>query len=101
SVFDRRPPSHPATADARARHNRCTTGMALFRRARRLRAGAASASQTSTPRARATLSEQLQEIAAQAAAPEDALEPALQAILDSSTARAGAICLLDQRPGLS
>ena len=74
--------------------------MALFRRARRLRPGAAPASQTSTPRPRATLSEQLEDIAAQAAAPEDALEPALQAILDSSTARAGAICLFDQRHGL-
>ena len=74
--------------------------MSLFRRARRLRAGTATAFPALTPRPRVTLSEQLQEIAAAATAPEDALEPALRAILETSTARAGAICLFDQRHAL-
>ena len=74
--------------------------MSLFRRARRLRAGTATAFPAPTPRPRVTLSEQLQEIAAAATAPEDALEPALRAILETSTARAGAICLFDQRHAL-
>ncbi len=50
----------------------------------------------STPR----LEERLQEIAAAAAAPEEALEPALQLILEASGAHAGALCLFDRRHGL-
>src|SRR5205807_2360857 len=41
--------------------------------------------------------EQLDEIAAGAAAPEDMLEPALAAVLEASHAGAGALCLFDQR----
>src|SRR5207253_5324863 len=43
------------------------------------------------------LAEQLGEIAAGAAAPEDMLEPALAAVLEASRASAGALCLFDQR----
>src|SRR5213083_1090887 len=43
------------------------------------------------------LAEQLGEIAAGAAAPEDMLEPALAAVLEASHASAGALCLFDQR----
>jgi len=46
------------------------------------------------------LREQLREIAAAAVAPEDALEPALRAILEASHAQAGALCLFDQRHGI-
>src|SRR5439155_3523103 len=45
----------------------------------------------------ACLAEQLDEIAAGAAAPEDMLEPALAAVLEASHASAGALCLFDQR----
>src|SRR5204862_1250417 len=45
----------------------------------------------------ARLAEQLGEIAAGAAAPEDMLEPALAAVLEASRASAGALCLFDQR----
>src|SRR5438046_3096277 len=45
----------------------------------------------------ARLAEQLDEIAAGAAAPEDMLEPALAAVLEASHAGAGALCLFDQR----
>src|SRR5213592_4091203 len=45
----------------------------------------------------ARLAEQLGEIAAGAAAPEDMLEPALAAVLEASHAAAGALCLFDQR----
>ena len=46
------------------------------------------------------LRDRLREIAAAAAAPEDALEPALRAILEASRAQAGALCLFDQRQGI-
>ena len=46
------------------------------------------------------LRERLGEIAAAAVAPEDALEPALRAILEASRAQAGALCLFDQRHGV-
>ena len=46
------------------------------------------------------LRERLGEIAAAAVAPEDALEPALRAILEASRAQAGALCLFDQRHGI-
>src|SRR5437867_4287767 len=45
----------------------------------------------------ARLAEQLGEIAAGAAAPEDMLEPALAAVLEASHAGAGALCLFHQR----
>src|SRR5438874_4522666 len=50
-----------------------------------------------TDAAFARLAEQLGEIAAGAAAPEDMLEPALAAVLEASHASAGALCLFDQR----
>jgi hypothetical protein len=43
------------------------------------------------------LAEHLHQIATEAPAPEDALEPALRAILEACGATAGAICLFDQR----
>ncbi len=43
------------------------------------------------------LAEHLHQISAEAPAPEDALEPALRAILEACGATAGAICLFDQR----
>jgi len=43
------------------------------------------------------LGQQLREIAAGTVAPEEAFEPALRAILESTTCAAGAICLYDQR----
>ena len=46
------------------------------------------------------LRERLGEIAAAAVAPEDALEPALRAILEASRSQAGALCLFDQRHGI-
>jgi hypothetical protein len=45
----------------------------------------------------AALCERLRQVATAAAAPEDALEPALLAILEATGAAAGAICLYDQR----
>jgi hypothetical protein len=48
----------------------------------------------------AALSERLHEVAAAAIAPEDALEPALRAILEATNAAAGALCLYDQRHDL-
>jgi hypothetical protein len=48
----------------------------------------------------AALSERLHEVAAAAIAPEDALEPALRAILEATGAAAGALCLYDQRHDL-
>jgi len=53
-----------------------------------------------TPSVAEVLREQLREIAAAAVAPEDALEPALRAILEASRAQAGALCLFDQRHGI-
>ena len=45
------------------------------------------------------LLERLEEIVSAARAPEEALEPALQTVLDAVGARAGAICLFDPRQG--
>ncbi|HEV7731752.1 MAG TPA: GAF domain-containing protein, partial [Candidatus Binatia bacterium] len=64
--------------------------------ARRERSTAA-ASGGRTDGASQKLAERLHEIAAQAPAPEDALEPALRAVLEACGATAGAICLFDQR----
>ena len=46
------------------------------------------------------LRDRLREIAADAVVPEDALEPALHAILEATRAQAGALCLYDQRHGI-
>jgi hypothetical protein len=76
--------------------------MAIFRSRRRKRA--ASNEETAAPNQAPRqpgpaeqLRERLREIAAAAAAPEDAIEPALRAILEASRAQLGAVCLFDQR----
>jgi len=46
------------------------------------------------------LRDRLRDIAADAVVPEDALEPALHAILEATRAQAGALCLFDQRHGI-
>ena len=82
--------------------------MAIFPRKPRRPGGRNAAPETSappTPAARPpavgeALRDQLREIAAAAVGPEDALEPALRAILEASRAQAGALCLFDQRQGL-
>ena len=72
--------------------------MALFRKPRRRGAGDASKSARREARPAAPpLLEQLQAIAAGAPSPEDALEPALRAIVESTGAVGGALCLYDQR----
>src|SRR5262245_47660967 len=71
--------------------------MAIFRKPRRQRH---SASQTTTSARTSALAELLRNIEGSAHAPEDALEPALRAILEASGARAGAICLFDPRQGI-
>ncbi|HLY37543.1 MAG TPA: hypothetical protein VKU61_05875, partial [Candidatus Binatia bacterium] len=75
--------------------------MAIFRK-RRQRVPAAS--QVAPPAADArpasagdALRDALRTIAAEAAAPEEALEPALRAILDESRAHAAAVCVFDPR----
>lgn len=77
--------------------------MAMFRKPRRSRPTAVPDSPTRATGGRTrpqALADRLHEIGADAAAPEDALEPALQAILDASGAVAGALCLFDPRQGL-
>jgi CheY-like chemotaxis protein len=72
--------------------------MALFRKSRRSRGGDASKAARREARPPAPpLLEQLQGIAAGAQSPEDALEPALRAIVESTGAVGGALCLYDQR----
>jgi GAF domain-containing protein len=75
--------------------------MALFRKPRRQRPTAPSEPiAPSGPRASTpteALREHLAEIAAAAAVPEDALEPALTAVLEASRAQAGALCVFDPR----
>jgi CheY-like chemotaxis protein len=75
--------------------------MALFRKHRRQRPSDTSkaARRTERPASQPTsaLLEQLQAIAASATVPEDALEPALKAIIENTGASAGALCLFDQR----
>src|SRR5256885_16474452 len=65
--------------------------MGIFRRS--------SAAPASALDPAATLADCLRAIAAHEA-PEDALQPALQAILEATGAQAGAICLFDMRYGL-
>ena len=75
--------------------------MALFRKPRRSRVTEATKAARREMRAPAPtlppLLEQLQAIHAEAENPEDALEPALRAIVESSGAVGGALCLFDQR----
>ena len=72
--------------------------MALFRKSRRSRATDASKTARREPKpALPPLLDQLQAVAAAAQTPEDALEPALKAIVESTGAVGGALCLFDQR----
>jgi CheY-like chemotaxis protein len=72
--------------------------MALFRKSRRSRGMDASKAARRDPRPpQPPLLEQLQGIAAATTSPEDALEPALRAIVQSVGAVGGALCLFDQR----
>src|SRR5689334_18179199 len=78
--------------------------MAIFRKPRRQRASGASDASPGederTPRPAPpveTLPERLREIAAAAAVPEDALEPALRAITESARAHGAAVCVFDSR----
>src|SRR5882724_6289686 len=76
------------------RHSGCKrtgSGMGIFRRS--------SAAPAPAPDPAAALADCLRAIAAREA-PEDALQPALQAILEATGAQAGAICLFDVRYGL-
>src|SRR6266481_4883443 len=76
------------------RHSGCTrtgSGMGIFRRSS---AAPAPALDPAT-----ALADSLRAIAAREA-PEDALQPALQAILEATGAQAGALCLFDVRYGL-
>jgi CheY-like chemotaxis protein len=75
--------------------------MAIFRKSRRQRASDATPGEDErTPRPAPpveTLPERLREIAAAAAVPEEALEPALRAITESTRAHAAAVCVFDSR----
>src|SRR3989442_15295658 len=76
------------------RHSGCKrtgSGMGIFRRS--------SAAPAPALDPAAALADRLRAIAAHEA-PEDALQPALQAILEATGAQAGAICLFDVRYGL-
>src|SRR6266516_3135265 len=76
------------------RHSGCTrtgSGMGIFRRS--------SAAPALALDPAAALADRLRAIAAHEA-PEDALQPALQAILEATGAQAGALCLFDVRYGL-
>jgi len=73
--------------------------MPVFRK-RRARAGGSPADAPKPVRPRPPgLAERLARIAAEAA-PEEALEPALQAVLEESGVHAGALCLFDPRQGV-
>lgn len=74
--------------------------MAIFRRRRRAGATQGAAAPEPAGAARADLSTRLRAIAADVAAPEEALDPALRAILEMSRAGAGAINLFDSRHSL-
>ena len=75
--------------------------MALFRKSRRNRVTDASKAGRRETRPAAPpatpLLEQLRTIAAGVEMPEDALEPALRAIVESTGAVGGALCLYDSR----
>src|SRR2546426_650215 len=76
------------------RHSGCTrtgSGMGIFRRS--------SAAPAPALDPAAALADSLRAIAAREA-PEDALQPALQAVLEATGAQAGALCLFDVRYGL-
>ncbi len=79
--------------------------MGMFRKPRRPRSAAdeqGSPEQGPPPERRSepTLAERLRAIALETGAPEDALEPMLQAVVEATGARAGALCLFDPRRGL-
>jgi CheY-like chemotaxis protein len=101
SVFDRPPPFR---ACRRRRGGAAVAAQPLqrvarmFRKPRRQRpSGSEPPSGGLRPPA---LAERLRQIAAAAEAPEDALEPALRAVVEASGARAGAVCLFDPRQSL-
>lgn len=73
--------------------------MALFDKLRRggRRAGGDDEQAASPRRSLADLAEDLAAIREEAPAPEDALEPALQAVVEAAGATAGALCLYDLR----
>lgn len=74
--------------------------MALFRKPRRSRgndAAKANRRETRVTPPAPPLLDQLQRIAAEATSPEDTLEPALRAIVESTGAVGGALCLFDSR----
>src|SRR3989442_364742 len=76
------------------RHSGCTrtgSGMGIFRRS--------SAAPAPAPDPATALADSLRAIAAREA-PEDALQPALQAVVEATGAQAGALCLFDVRYGL-
>src|SRR2546428_591270 len=70
---------------------RTGSGMGIFRRS--------SAAPAPAPDPATALADSLRAIAAREA-PEDALQPALQAVLEATGAQAGALCLFDVRYGL-
>jgi CheY-like chemotaxis protein len=72
--------------------------MALFRKPRRQRnSDATKSSRRERAQGGPPLFEQLKAIAAASENPEDALEPALRAIVETTQAAAGALCLFDPR----
>lgn len=107
-----RVPHPPASAYRLLKPSRGSSVMPMFRKIRRARPqgesegegvleAAASAPPLSTAGRRGpNLAAQLRAIAEQAALPEDAFEPALQAILETTGASAGALCLFDVRYGI-
>src|SRR5437773_10706273 len=110
SVFGHPTASGADGGVAPIRHRRCTRrAMAIFPRKPRRPPGrpvapeapvGPSASAARPPSVSEVLRERLGEIAGAAVAPEDALGPALRAILEASRAQAGALCLFDQRHGV-
>ncbi|HLK12785.1 MAG TPA: GAF domain-containing protein [Candidatus Binatia bacterium] len=79
--------------------------MGMFRKPRRPRAdadqqGSPPDSEPKAARHAPTLAERLRALAIETGAPEDALDPMLQAVVEATGARAGALCLFDPRRGL-
>src|SRR2546427_6954811 len=108
-IFGHPTGSGAAGGIASTRHRRCTRrAMAIFPRKPRRPSGrpvapegpGESAPAVRPPSVSEVLRERLGGVAAPAVAPEDALEPALRAILEASRAQAGALCLFDQRHGV-
>ncbi len=74
--------------------------MAIFRKPRRRQATGVTHSPVSGMPPADALRARLREIAAEAIVPEDALEPALRAILEATRAHAGAVLLYDPRQAI-